>query len=374
MYSYRRQNLIGGMSALARVPRRGLLQGAGALGLISILRPTAVFAARDDDHERLGPFGPWSTPRNLGAVVNQSRTTDLNTHPGISKNGLSLYISSTRPGGVNGANIGNNSTGFLELWVSQRTNLEAPWGAPVNLDAFNAVPVINSIGSPTYAPNFSGDGHLLFFSSPRPGGLRGADLYVSRRKNKHDDFGWQAPVNLGPVINSPQDDEASTYFEDEETGIIVVYFASTRPGGPVGSPPGSEHIYVSTLGDDGSFGPAVLVPELSSPYNETRTAIRRDGLEFFLTSTRPNGLIGKNDIWVSTRDSTLDPWSTPVNLGPTVNFPGYITGAPALSSDGTTLYCYSTRPGGFGVRDLYITTREKLRNDETDEEVSRHRG
>jgi len=46
---------------------------------------------------------------------------------------------------------------------------------------------------------------------------------------------------------------------------------------------------------------------------------------------RPNGLIGKNDIWVSTRDSTLDPWSTPVNLGPTVNYPGKIAGAPPLS-------------------------------------------
>ena len=306
-------------------------------------------------------------PRNLGAVINQSRTTDLNTHPGISKNGLSLYISSTRPGGVNGANIGNNSTGFLELWVSQRASLEAPWGAPVNLDAYNSVPIINSIGSNTYAPNFSVDGHLLFFSSLRAGGSGGSDMYVSRRSNKHDDFGWQEPVNLGPVINSPQADDAPNYFEDEETGIITLYFASTRPAG------GNEHIYASTLGDDGTFGPAVLVPELSSTSNETRTSIRRDGLEFFLASTRPNGLIGTNDIWVSTRDSTLDSWSTPVNLGPTVNYPGKITGAPALSWDGTTLYCYSTRPGGFGVRDLYVTTRRKLREHERhDESDHRH--
>src|SRR6516225_7597866 len=166
----REPRLIGETRTLRRVTRRRLLQGVGALGLATILRPTAVFAGSDDDNKRLGPFGPWSTPRNLGAVINQSRATDLNTHPGISKNGLSLYISSTRPGGVNGANIGNNPTGFLELWVSQRASLEARWGAPVNLDAFNTVPVINSIGSNTYAPNFSADGHLLFFSSLRPGG------------------------------------------------------------------------------------------------------------------------------------------------------------------------------------------------------------
>ena len=79
------------------------------------------------------------------------------------------------------------------------------------------------------------------------------------------------------------------------------------------------------------------------------------------------------DIWVSTRDRTLDPWSTPVNLGPTVNYPGYTTGRPSLSSDGTTLYLYSDRPGGFGGRDLYVATRRKLREDEGDEEEARHR-
>ena len=365
MYSPDNRKLISGASVLGGVPRRRLLQGAGALGLAAVLHPTAAFAEPDDEGERLGPFGPWFMPVNLGPVINQSRTTDLNTHPGISKNGLSLYISSTRPGGVNGANIGNT----LEIWVSERASLEAPWGAPVNLDAFNSGPVINSIGSNTYAPNFSADGHLLFFSSLRPGGSGSSDMYVSRRSNKHDDFAWQEPLNLGPVINSPQADDAPNYFEDEETGIITMYFASTRPAGS------NEHIYASTLGDDGTFGAAVLVPELSSTSNETRTSIRRDGLEFFLASTRPNGLIGKNDIWVSTRDSTLDPWSMPINLGPTVNFAGEITGAPALSWDGTTLYCYSTRPSPphFGVRDLYVATREKLRKHERRDESDHQR-
>jgi hypothetical protein len=343
------------------MPRRQILEGAGALGLAAILRPTTAFAeANYEDDERLGPFGPWSTPVNLGPVVNQSRKSDLNTHPAISKNGLSLYVSSTRPGGVNGDNTGNT----LEIWVSQRASRQAPWGPLVNLDAFNTEPVINSIGYPTGVPNFSPDGHFMFFHSTRPDGLGSSDLYVSWRIDKRNDFGWQEPVNLGPLINSPQDDDAPNYFEDEETGIITMYFASTRPGGPEGSAPGSEHIYASTLGDAGLFGAAVLVPELSSTSNETRTAIRRDGLEFFLTSTRPNGLIGVNDIWVSARESTLDPWSTPVNLGATVNYPGYITGAPALSWDGRTLYCYSTRPGGFGVRDLYVATRRKLREHE----------
>jgi len=56
-----------------------------------------------------------------------------------------------------------------------------------------------------------------------------------------------------------------------------------------------------------------------------------------------------------------------------VNYPGYVTGAPALSWDGTTLYFYSDRPGGFGGRDLYFATRRKLGEDGDDEESRRRR-
>src|SRR6266851_641645 len=110
MYSHRRQNPIGRAGGLGGLARRRLLQGAGALGLAATLRPTVVFAEWDDDNERLGPFGPWSSPVNLGPVVN---TQYLESHAAISKNGLSLYITSDRPGGVNGKNF----TGFLEIWV-----------------------------------------------------------------------------------------------------------------------------------------------------------------------------------------------------------------------------------------------------------------
>jgi WD40-like Beta Propeller Repeat len=356
MYSHRQRNLIGRAGGLGGLPRRQLLQGAAALGFAAVLRPTAAFAESDDeDDERLGPFGSWSTPVNLGPVVN---TRFDESHPAISKNGLSLYISSNRPGGVNGA----NSIGCSEIWVSQRASRDADWGPSENLG-----PVINIIGYNTGAPNFSTDGHLMFFASDRVGGCGRDDLWVSRRKNKRDDFGWQEPVNLGCTINSPDFDDGPTYFEDEETGIITMYFNSTRPPGDLTH----AHIYASTLDDDGSFGPAVLVPELSSPYNEGRTAIRRDGLEMFLSSTRPGG-VGGNDIWGSTRETTSDPWSTPVNLGRPVNSE-FADGGTALSWDGTTMYIFSNRPGGFGARDLYVTTRRKLRNDEADDEESRHR-
>jgi hypothetical protein len=148
------------------VPRRRLLQGAAAIGIAEILRPTGAYAESDDD-ERLGPFRPWSTPVNLGPVVNSPFT---DTHAAISKDGLSLYFTSDPPGGVNGANLGNVN----EIWVSKRASLDAPWQTPINLDAFNPVPVINSIGNVgggvgghnTSVPNLTPDGHFMFFDSP----------------------------------------------------------------------------------------------------------------------------------------------------------------------------------------------------------------
>jgi len=100
------------------------------------------------------------------------------------------------------------------------------------------------------------------------------------------------------------------------------------------------------------------VPELCSIGRDTRTSISRNGLEMFITSNRTGGL-GGLDLWVSTRGSTSEFWSAPLNFGAPVNSTDN-DGAPALSLDGTTLYFYSLRPGGSGGNDLYVATRSKL--------------
>ena len=311
----------------------------------AVVGPSASTKLAADAAGEQPQYGPWAAPVNLGPVVNSSYNDN---HPAISKNDLSLYITSGRPGGVNGANL----LQFEEIWVSQRATPDADWGPPANLG-----PAINSVGANTGSPTFTPDGHTMYFHSNRPGPCGLADLYVARRHDKGDDFGWEPGANLGCVVNGPFNDNGPTYFEDETQGITTLYFTSTRPGGP-----GDYDIYASTrVGEDGDFGPAVLVPELSGPGRDTRTAIRRDGLEIFLSSDVSGRLggVGSQDIWVSTRPTTSDLWSAPVNLGPTVNSTAF-DGAPALSFDGTTLYFFSERPGGFGKRDLYVTTRARL--------------
>jgi Tol biopolymer transport system component len=56
----------------------------------------------------------------------------------------------------------------------------------------------------------------------------------------------------------------------------------------------------------------------------------------------------------------FDLWSAPVDLGPGVNSVSNDQ-APAISSDGETLFFASDRPGGYGGIDIYVTTRTKLR-------------
>jgi WD40 repeat protein len=279
-------------------------------------------------------YSDWSAPVNLGPVVN---STSSDSQMAISKNGLSLYLTSGRAGGL----------GSVDLYVSQRASVDDPWGTPVNLG-----PTINSTSGEAN-PVFSRDEHTMYFQSDRPGGLGSIDIWVSHREHTHDDFDWQPPVNLAE-INSTASDNAPAYFENEEDGLPQLYFASDRPGGA-----GGLDIYVSEQTTDGSFGTPVRVAELNSTGGDTRPTIRHDGLEIFIQSNRA-GTIGLADLWVSTRENTLDAWSNPVNLGNTVNTT-FNEQNPFLSSDGKTLFFTSDRPGGIGSTDIHMTTRTKRR-------------
>src|SRR5262249_25493221 len=194
----------------------------------------------------------------------------------------------------------------------------------------------------------SPDGHWMFFASTRTGSFGGADLYQSYRADIHNDLGWQTPTNLGPNVNTASAENGNGYFDNG--GHPQIFFGSDRLG-----PAGSADLYVSNQQADGSWGPASLIPELSSPGTDNRPNLRSDGMEIFFYSDR-TGSLGSTDIWTSTRATVTAPWSTPVNLGPTVNSAASDI-HPSLSSDGRTLIFSSARTGGFGGSDLYITTR-----------------
>lgn len=277
-------------------------------------------------------FTDWSAPVNLGPPVNTAFTEQ---GASISRDGLSLYFHcGDCPDNIGGADI----------YVSQRANVTDPWGAPQNLG-----PTVNTASS-EMAPSLSLDGHRLFFNSNRPDGFGGQDIYVSRRLDERDDFGWRSAVNLGGGVNTTGDDVQPNPFEDDATGSNTLYFAA----GPLGS--GGTDIYASALLADETYGARIPVAELNSSSLDRQPAIRRDGLEMFLASNRMVTL-GALDLWVSTRASTSHAWSAPVNLGSVVNSTA-IDARAAISFDGTELYFQSTRGGDF---DFYLMTRSKLR-------------
>ena len=280
-------------------------------------------------------YSDWSAPVNLGPVINSGF---YDYHASVSKNGLSLYFASDRPGGFSDPN-----EDLADLYVSQRASVNDPWGTPENLGA-----TVNSAWGDG-RPVLSRDEHYMFFQSNRPG-AGGADIWVSWRPHTHDDFGWQPPVILGSGVNSDAIDAGPAYLENEG-GAPQLYFNSFRLG--------TSDIFLSELMADGSFGPAQLVTELSGPAADAQPSIRHDGLEIFFHSNRSGSL----DLWVATRASTLAPWSTPVNLGSTINTK-YDERFPSISPDGETLYFTSGRPGGFGEAstwNIYMSTRTKLR-------------
>ncbi|HSL22684.1 MAG TPA: hypothetical protein VK886_14215 [Vicinamibacterales bacterium] len=201
-------------------------------------------------------------------------------------------------------------------------------------------------------PALSRDGHWLFFNSDRLGGLGGIDIWVAWRSHTHDDLAWQSPVNLGSVVNSESFDAGAGYYKDDDLGRAFLFFNSDRPGGP-----GATDLYVSEVFGDGEFEPPRLIAELSGPACEQRPTVRHDGQELFFFSTRTGG-VGQLDLWVSIRTDAAATWAPPVNLGPIVNSVANDS-TPCISWDRETLFFSSNRSGAIGGHDLYATTRTK---------------
>jgi beta-lactamase regulating signal transducer with metallopeptidase domain len=286
---------------------------AGAMLLLAVLACiilTNAYVAKADF--------TFSIPTNLGPVINSSSGE---WDPKISADGLSFYFGSDRPGGY----------GLGDLWVATRATTNDDWSEPVNLG-----PTFNT-SSDDNGPSISTDGLELYFSSNHPRGFGDYDLYVSTRATK--DAPWGEPSNLGSVFN----DELATAYPDITTDGLSLYFTSGPPGRV-----GDYDLCVSTRAtkDDPWGEPSNLGSVVNNSSVDATSSISSDGLVLFFCSDRPGGY-GVYDLWVTTRPTTNDDWGEPVNLGPEINTSG-TQASPIISSDSSTLYFQSDRPGGIG--------------------------
>lgn len=152
---------------------------------------------------RTSPSLPWGAPT---PVVELNLGSD-DALPGVSPDGLTLWISSDRPGGF----------GTYDIWVSTRPSRTAPWSAPVLAADLSST-------AEDLAPQVSEDGLTMVITSTRPGGPGGRDLCWSTRASPAAP--WRTPVLIEGVNTAADDSEGRLM-----PGGLELYFRSASPAG-----------------------------------------------------------------------------------------------------------------------------------------------
>ncbi len=219
---------------------------------------------------RFGDLG-WDEPE----VVDFSGT-HFDKEPFVAPNGVDLYFASTRP--RKGDGPANPDSDAFDLWVVEIKR--DGWGKPrhlgdqINSSAYENYPSVSSAGT-------------LYFSSKRPGGAGGNDLYRARLDGRE----YMEPENLR-ALNSDASD-ADPYIAPDESFLI---FSSTRAGGH-----GQGDLFVS-FNRDGAW---------SAPRNMGE-AVNGPGYEYTpYVSTPFNALFFSRDwgevLWIDTSQLPLRP-------------------------------------------------------------------
>ena len=160
---------------------------------------------------------------------------------------------------------------------------------------------------------------------------------------------WLQPVSLGPSINTAMNER---YPSISAEGLTLV-FQSDRPGGA-----GKDDLWMSSRNS--------LTHPWSSPTSLSINSEKFDGTPFITPDARSlyfssgRGRDGQGlDLWLCSRDSKSEPWTEPVNLGATVNST-MSESSPWLSDDGLTLlFAVFPRGESFSI-DLWMTRRRSV--------------
>jgi outer membrane protein OmpA-like peptidoglycan-associated protein len=208
--------------------------------------------------------GKWSEPETISTLINTSYNEGTCS---ISADGnLLIFTSCNTPA----------SRGSCDLYITARLN--GSWQAPVNMG--------NKVNSRYWEsqPSLSADGSLLFFSSNRPEGEGGIDIWVSERLQ---DGSWSFAKNLGPEVNTKRDEVSPFIFFNN----TVLFFASDgHPGF------GAKDIFKSTIGRKGFEKPE----NLGFPIND-----QKDQLALFITAQKDFAYYTENNYLREEVDSSF---------------------------------------------------------------------
>lgn len=212
------------------------------------------YAHQEDFYKSTLADGQWSKGFPLGAPINTPGNEGAQQ---LSADGKTLVFTGC-----------NRDDGFgnCDIYISNLS--EAGWSVPENLG-----PIINSRFSEKQ-PCLSPDGRKLYFSSDRPGGIGGMDIWEVERLP--DGF-WKQPTNLGRVINTVYDEGSPFIFADNKS----LYFSSM---GHIGL--GMNDIFYSKRTDSMAWTrPVNLGYPINSHRDEIGLVIAKDGRTAYFAST-----------------------------------------------------------------------------------------
>jgi flagellar motor protein MotB len=197
----------------------------------------------------------WQQAFNAGAPLNTIQNEGAQS---ISSDGSYMYFTAcNRPGGL----------GNCDLYFSAFSN--GKWSEPYNLGS----PVNTSYWEST--PSISADGRTLFFSSSRPGGFGGKDIWLTRLNENNK---WTEPVNLGSEINTAGNEMSPFIHFDGKT----LYFASDGLTGM-----GGYDLFVTRMKDDSTWTtPQNLGYPINTFNDEMGLIIESGGKKAYFSSTR----------------------------------------------------------------------------------------
>ncbi len=216
--------------------------------------------------------GAWAPAENIGSTVN---TLYFESSSSLSADGQQLYIYRDENNG--------------DLYVSDRKS-DGTWSSPQ--------PLSNNINS-SFSENsvsISPDGQTIYFSSNRPGGYGGFDIYKCEKDRRGV---WGKVTNLSDVVNTPFDEDGVFIDYDSKT----LYFSSRGHKGM-----GGYDIYKSVYDKEaGTWSPPInLGYPINTPDDDIYFVSTKDGKRGYYATVRNNGL-GYLDIFmVEIPDLTAD--------------------------------------------------------------------
>jgi Tol biopolymer transport system component len=150
----------------------------------------------------------FATPTDMDTMANVNGNTLGMNHfdPFLSADGLHLYFAPTVPT-------------QQHIAIASRADVNSAFSAGQLLNNINDIPSVDA------DPAVSTDDKIIVFSSNRPRGLGGIDLWYATRTDPSKDFGTPKPI---PNVNSSANDGDPMLSTDGCT----LYFASTRGSSP----------------------------------------------------------------------------------------------------------------------------------------------